>query len=158
MPTTPPSFAPLTVSLVEFCQGLKTVLTSGIAQLAYDGHPATVFYGEQDRYPTVPAYCVEPVRKAREAINVQRIFQLDFTAQVIGYLAQVQKGEQIVRADIDVLGEKAEALINYDHTLGGLTQDCWVESVESGYAYKPDTKYKAVILTVRGTSRQGLPC
>lgn len=160
MPTIPPSYAPLTGSLVAFCQGIKTVLTTAIAEIGYDSHPATVYYGEQDRYPTVPAYCVEPVRKTRELVAVQRIFDLTFTAQVIGYLSQVQKGEQVVRADIDVLGEKIETILHRDHTLGGLTRDLVVTGLESGYAYKKDpaTKYKAVILTVEGMSREGLPC
>jgi hypothetical protein len=143
-----------------FCQGLVAKLNTNIAQLAYDGHAARIFYGEQERYPTVPAFCVEPVNKVLDTGNpyIQRVFDLTFTAQVIGYLAVVQKGEQVVRQDIDILGEKAETIINSDHTLGGLTRDLLVTSLESGYAYKNDTKYKAVILTVEGTSREGLPC
>lgn len=162
MPTTPPSYAPLTGSLVVFCQGLVTLLNTTIAEIGYDSNAAAVYYGEQERYPTVPSYCVEPVNKTRDmqTQKLQRIFDLTFSAQVIGYLAQVQKNEQIVRADVDVLGEKVETIIHRDHTLGGLVYDLVVTSLESGYAYKKDpvTKYKAVILTVEGKSREGLPC
>jgi len=158
--TIPPDFSPLTASLVEFCKGIEAKLNTNIAQLAYDGNPARVFYGEQDKYPTTPTFAVEPVRKERDVNNqkLQRVFDLYFTANVIGYLSRVHEGEEIVREEVDRLGEIAETILNSDHTLGGLTLDLLVESVESGFAYKKDSKYKAVILTVRGRSRQGLPC
>lgn len=160
MPSTPPSFAPLTGSLVTFAQGVQAKLQAAVATLGYGGNPATIYYGEQARYPTVPSYCVEPVVKRRDTENqkLQRVFDIYFTAQVIGYLVQVNKSEQVVRQDVDKLGEVAEAILNADHTLGGLTIDFVVTHLESGYAYKEDTKYKAVILTVEGRSREGLPC
>lgn len=160
MPTIPPDFSPLTGSLVEFCKGIQAALNAAIAELAYDGKPARVWYGEQNRYPTVPSYAVEPVRKVRdtETVKMQRVYDVYFTAQVICYLSQIHKGEEIVREDVDALGEKVEEILDRDHKLGGLTMDLLVSSMESGYAYKEDSKYKAVILTVEGLSREGLPC
>jgi len=158
--TIPPDFSPLTASLVAFCKGIEAKLNANIAQLAYDGNPGRVWYGEQDKYPTTPSYCVEPVRKERnvERQLLQRVFPIYFTANVIGYLSRIHEGEEIVREKVDLLGEIVETILNSDHTLGGLTEDFYVESVESGFAYKKDSKYKAVILTVRGRSREGLPC
>jgi len=163
--TTPPDFSPLTGSLVVFCKGIEAALNAAIAELAYDSKPARVWYGEQNRYPTVPAYAVEPVRKVRDTstVKLQRVYDVYFTAQVICYLSQVHKGDEVIREDVDELGEKVEEILDRDHTLGGLTMDLLVASMESGYAYKaePDggrTKYKAVILTVEALSREGLPC
>jgi hypothetical protein len=158
--TTPPDFSPLTGSLVDFCKGLEAKLNANIALLAYGGKPARVWYGEQDKYPTTPSYCVEPVRKVRDTENIklQRVYTIFFTAQVIGYLSKITQGEEVVREEVDRLGEVAEAILNSDHKLGGLTMDLVVSSVESGYAYKQDSKYKAVILTVEGRSQEGLPC
>lgn len=160
MPTPPPDFSPLTASLVEFCEGLVSVLNTNLAELAYNGNPGRVFYGEQNRYPTVPAYAVEPVVKERDTENVrmQRVYELHLTAQVIGYLVRVDASDQTVRKDVDRLAEKVEEILHRDHTLGGLVRDLVVTSLESGHAYKEETKYKAVILTVEGLSREGLPC
>lgn len=160
MPIPPPDYSPLTGSLVEFCKGIEAVLTTAIAELAYDGNPATIFYGDQDKFPTTPTYAVEPVRKDRDldSERVGKVYDIYFTAQVIGYLTQIHQSEQIVREEVDVLGEKCEEIIHRDHKLGGLVQDVVVQTVESGFAYKKDSKYKAVILTVRGRSLEGLPC
>jgi hypothetical protein len=160
-PVTPGiSFAPLTDSLVEFCKGLEALLNANIATLAYGGNVARVFYGEQDRYPTVPAYCIEPVRKTRDldSMKMQRIYDIYFTAQIICYLSQVDSSDQVIREKVDLLGEEVERIIHTDHELGGLTMDLIVLALESGYAYKDSGKYKAVILTVQGRSREGLPC
>lgn len=158
--TTPPDFSPLTGSLVVFCKGIQAALQASIVELAFEGRPAKVYYGEQDRYPSVPSYAVEPVEKRRdlESMKLQRIYDIYFTCQVIGYLSLVDRSTQEIREEIDLLGEKAESILNADHTLGGLTMDLVVETLESGYAYKESGKYKAVILTVRGKSREGLPC
>lgn len=160
MPTPGISFAPLTVSLVEFCKGLEALLNTNIATLGYNGNAARVFYGEQDRYPTVPAYCIEPVRKAldEDSLKMQRVYDIYFTAQIICYLTRVDVSDQVIREKVDLLGEEVERIVHLDHTLGGLTMDLIVQSLESGYAYKDSGKYKAVILTVQGRSREGLPC
>ncbi len=158
--TQPPDFSPLTTSLTDFCKGVQAALNAAIAELAYNGKPARVWYGEQDKYPTTPSYCVEPVRKSRdlESQKLQRVYDIYFTAQVMCYLSQITQGEEIVREEVDRLGEQVEEILHRDHTLGGLTMDFIVTDLESGYAYKQDSKYKAVILTVRGMSREGLPC
>lgn len=159
MPTIPPNFSPLTGSLTDFCKGLQAALNAAIAELAFDGKPARVWYGEQERYPTTPSYAVEPVRKNRiEPPKLQRVYEIYFYAQVIGYLTKIHMGEEVVREKVDRLGEKVQEILDRDHTLGGLTMDLLVTDLESGYAYKQDSKYKAVILTVRGKSQEGLPC
>lgn len=157
---TVPSFAPLVDNLVDFCKGIETALNAAIAELSYDGFPGRVWYGEQDKYPTTPSYAVEPVRKVRDIENVklQRVYDIYFTAQVICYLSKIRQGEEIVREQVDRLGDKVEEILHRDHTMGGLVMDLVVTDNESGYAYKQDSKYKAVILTVRGLSREGLPC
>jgi hypothetical protein len=156
---TAPSFAPLADNLTDFCKGIEAALNAAIVELAYDGFPARVWFGEQDKYPTTPSYAVEPVRKSRiEPPNMQRVYNIYFYAQVICYLSKIRQGEEVVREQVDRLGDKVEEILHRDHTLGGLTIDLIVTDLESGYAYKQDSKYKAVILTVRGLSREGLPC
>jgi hypothetical protein len=157
---TAPSFAPLADNLTDFCKGLEAALNAAIAELAYDGKPARVWFGEQDKYPTTPSYAVEPVRKRRDmdSVKLQRVYDIYFHAQVICYLTKIHQGEEVVREQVDRLGDKVEEILHRDHTLGGLTMDLIVTDLESGYAYKQDSKYKAVILTVEGKSREGLPC
>jgi hypothetical protein len=155
---TTPSFGTLTGSLVDFAKAIQATLEGNLPALAYAGQPARVWYGEQERYPTVPAYAVEPVVKARTPEGLRRVYRVDLTAQIICYLAVVTATDQVLREEVDRLGEIVENVLHADHTLGGLVLDLVVSSLESGYAYKEDTKYKAVILTVEGRSKQGLPC
>jgi hypothetical protein len=123
---------------------------------------ATVYYGDQDRFPATPSVCVEPGDKNRTLQGAPNMTQNDFEMFILVYHNKVQ-GNQNTRKEVDDLAYSIEQFMHQDLQLtNGNPSDPYmihgfVATSESGYAFKAGTLYRVVRLTWRGRNKTSLP-
>jgi len=118
--------------------------------------PANIFYGDQAKYPAVPALAVEPNNRTRDLQGVSYRTENNFTVYLLFYHAVVGQSEQLTRKQIQEVSEVAETLIHQDPQLGGLLIHCFCVDNESGYTYRPGTLYRTNRVTFTGYSKTAL--
>ena len=115
-----------------------------------------VYYGDQNNIPRCPSVCIDPGEKRRESNGAPRRVMTTMTNYIIVYHNQVASMQE-VREDSDKLGEKVEALIHADATLGGIVIDSMVTGIESGYLQRDRSLFRASRLTVEARDQVQLP-
>jgi hypothetical protein len=149
-----------TDSLDVVAQALVNKITTAAAGgLLHDAlgdtilQPANVFYGDQSKYPAVPAVAIEPNSRPRTLNGLSFRTDNNFTVYILCYHNQLDQSIQKTRQQIQQLSENIETLIHQDPQLGGLLVHCFCENNESGYTYRSGTLYRSNRITFSGYSK-----
>ena len=144
----------MSTSLVTFSEYIIGLLKANALTLGVK--PVAIFYGDQDTVPYSPTICVDPEQKTTEYAAAMRNIDVTFTTHVIIYHSQfTSAADNAVNADR--LAESIETLFHTDPTCGGIVLDSHVSQIESGYAQRENTIYRASRLTCVGRSKARLP-
>lgn len=141
-----------TDSLVTYTQYLCDKISANMNPLGIQ----SVFYGDQAKIPNTPTVCLETDTKSRAIDGTSRRTLNTLTAYVIIYHSKVQD-IQVTRKEVDLLAEAIESLIHEDPRLGGLVIHSLVTTIQSAYATKTGSVYRAARLTVQAISQSLLP-
>lgn len=155
----------LTSRLTVVSQRIHTLLESKVGDTGFFTPAITyVAYGDQEQIPSVPAVCVEPMKKER-SWPPTATYQTHNTLEVgifVYYTNLSGDGVENVRLTVDQLAEAIEEFLNISHrTLqnsGGsdLVIHSQVVLSESGHVYRKGTTYRAARLLWRGTTKTSL--
>lgn len=120
-----------------------------------------VSYGDQDRIPKTPWVCIEPSEKTRELSGVPNMTTNEFEIFIIIYHNQVQD-MSVTRREVDQLAYQIEKTFHQDLQLKNGGPDPrvihgFINRMESGYAQKGSTLYRATRLTYFGKNKTSLP-
>lgn len=124
---------------------------------------AEVYYGDQEKLPSVPAVCVEPVSLVREwpptptdmtKNTLEVAILIHYTTYVGGVENARLVADQLSEAIADLLN------INHRHLRDVLGNDLVIYSAviqnDSGYTYRNDTNYRTNRLLWRGLTKTSL--
>lgn len=116
----------------------------------------TVWFSDQDRYPTTPCLSVEPGQKARTYKGVPRVYNVMLECYATVYVERITDTQQN-RRDTLQLAESTEAVLHADATLGGLVVDSYTSQGDPGYVQRSGTLLSALRLTFTARSEARLP-
>lgn len=125
---------------------------------------ADVWFGDQELVPRTPSLCVEPGLKRREMRGVPDMTLLEIDTYFLIYHSKLSTtgGEQQQRRNCIGFAEAIETYLNQNHlrlhAANGdqLTLYGYCVEVDPGYAYKSDSRFHAVQMTWRSTSKKSL--
>jgi hypothetical protein len=122
---------------------------------------AVTYYGDQDMLPVTPAVCIEPSDKVRTLAGAPNMTENVFEVFILVYHSKVQD-MQVTRREVDALAYQIEKLFHLDLQLKNGGPDPrvihgFIREVESGYALKGTTLYRAARLTYFGKNKTSLP-
>lgn len=143
---------PLTDRLDDVAQAVFNILTTNKTTLGL----ADVWWGDQALLPRTPAACVEPLRKTRELNGAPRRTEVMLFVQVLLFVGRIQD-VQVNRKEVDAMSESVEAALHADATLGGIVIHSLVDSIDSGYATRSNTLYRASRVNLTAKSQAQLP-
>lgn len=112
-----------------------------------------VFFGDEFRYPKVPAIGVEPGPRESPLTATGMMQTHTFTVYAIIYSGAISGDLQSIKRRNIELAEIAERVINANTTLGGLIIHGHVVNVEPGFANVGGELFVASRLTWSGLSR-----
>jgi hypothetical protein len=141
-----------TDSMITFSQALQALITTNKVALGI----SDIWFGEQKKITTTPTVEVIPGEKTRTPAGAPRRVTNMFEIFIMVLAGKVQDVQQNL-LDADNLAESIETLLHTDPTIGGLVINCLVIRIESGYATRSSTQYRAARLTVTAETRTNLP-
>lgn len=152
----------LTDDLEVLSQALVTKIKANAATLVStvvdsNGNVAKVtgvYYGDQEKVPTVASVCVEPGSVSRTPNGFYQQSQNDFVVYLLVYHSGIEV--EIIRQQCDQIGSAVARLLHADLMLGGLVLHGYVASFESGYTYRANTLYRTCRLTYTAMSKTNL--
>jgi hypothetical protein len=138
---------------------ITTAATAGTIK-SVDGsvvlQPEDIFYGDQEKYPHVPAVAIEPNSRPRTLHGVSYRTDNNFTIYLLVYHASVAQSNQDTRQQVQQIAENIETLIHLDPQFDGLLIHGFCEMNESGYTYRQGTLYRTNRITYSGYSKTAL--
>lgn len=112
-----------------------------------------VFFGDEYRYPKVPAIAVDPGPR-ESPLSATGLMQTNtFTVYILVYSARISGDVQALKRDNATLAEKVEDVVNANNTLGGLIIHGHVVMFEPGQASVGGELFAATRLTYTATTR-----
>lgn len=153
--------SPITDSVDKVAQYIIDLLKANVAVLKSEDNvaqmvPSNIYYGDQEKFPEVPAICVDPGTRPRRLEGVSYRSHNDFNIYIMFYFAKVDQSNQDTRKQIQQIAEAAETLIHQDPQFGGLLIHGFCELNESGYTYRAGTMYRSNRVTFSGYSKTRL--
>lgn len=111
-----------------------------------------VYYGDQELIPRTPAATVEPGGIRSELAGAPALALNNIPISIMIYHAGV-KNTQVTRKECDQKAMLVRGVLHNDLHLGGLVIHGYCTNIESGYAQRSNTLFRATRITWEGTSK-----
>ncbi|MET0466942.1 MAG: hypothetical protein ABW007_27525 [Chitinophagaceae bacterium] len=114
-----------------------------------------VYYGDQNNLPHAWTIVVQASQKNRALAGVAAPGGVTMNEMIVNvYLYCAQTGpEETLRFVVDSKAEQIEEILHEDTTMGGIIIHGFVTDIEHGVVFKPNSQYRAVLLTYRGRTK-----